>query len=130
MAKLYTTYLANMKKVSRDKMIMVFVARFAPKAMNLDNREIVQFTQLSPSPMLLGDWKKGVITWEVFETRFLEEIENRTLALSTIDVIADKIKNRGRDICLVCFEKDNNFCHRRILAEYIKDKYGIEWEEL
>ena len=35
----------------------------------------------------------------------------------------------GQDVALCCYEKPEDFCHRHILADWIKEKTGVEIEE-
>ena len=35
----------------------------------------------------------------------------------------------GQDVALCCYEKPEEFCHRHILADWIKEKLGVEISE-
>ena len=35
-----------------------------------------------------------------------------------------------KDPILLCFEKEQQFCHRHVLAEYIEIKYGIKVRDI
>jgi uncharacterized protein YeaO (DUF488 family) len=125
MAKLYTTYLSKLKKLSfNDNCNIYFIARYKPAS-----AKITHFPDVAPSPVLLGSWKLGQISWEEFEKEYYKELslnENQ----ANVRLIAQNILDLGQDVCIVCYEKDIKHCHRRLLAEYIKDEYKIDWEEL
>ena len=47
-----------------------------------------------------------------------------------LEDIKEKASTLGlQDIVLLCYEKPGRFCHRHILAEWIKEKTGEEVEE-
>ena len=48
--------------------------------------------------------------------------------LSKVNII-ELLKNEKNPI-LLCYEKNQDFCHRHILAEYIEMKYGIKVEDI
>lgn len=35
-------------------------------------------------------------------------------------------RSAGLDVALLCYEKPGDFCHRHILAEWLKEKEGID----
>ena len=39
-----------------------------------------------------------------------------------------KRDNRGENITLLCWEKNDEFCHRRLLKELIKSSYNLKGE--
>lgn len=58
--------------------------------------------------------------------QYIGEYYSRILAKRSPEQIADLL--RGRVMC--CYEKPNVFCHRRIVAEWLKEKTGeevLEW---
>lgn len=48
-----------------------------------------------------------------------------------VDVVVHQLEllGRGNDVALVCYEKPGEFCHRRIVAEWLKKAAGIPVEE-
>ena len=49
--------------------------------------------------------------------------------IKDIDKLVSKV-TKGSKICLLCYEKSDDFCHRHILCEYINKYYGITQVEL
>lgn len=61
--------------------------------------------------------------WELYERRFLDLMRSR------------QIENRPREIlveaCLLCSEEKPLHCHRRLVAEYLKEHWGdVEIEHI
>ena len=73
--------------------------------------------ELAPTQDMLDDYKKLKGDWDVYETRFLALMKERRIE-STVpkEVIADG--------CLLCSEDKPHRCHRRLVAEYLKDHWG------
>ena len=80
--------------------------------------------ELGPSGALLGLWKKEQITEEEYSYIYLDLLTKRNLSP---EVIIEMLPN---DCYLICYEKPYEFCHRRILADYIQKGTGVfipEW---
>ncbi len=63
----------------------------------------------------------GKISDEENTKYYIREYYRQVLAKVDIE---DLLKNEINPI-LLCYEKGNQFCHRHVLAEYIKLRYGI-----
>ena len=67
--------------------------------------------------MRLGKKKKDDAAWEFYTARFREEIATRPI------VACFKRAAEGfDDICLLCSEETADRCHRRLLAEYLREQ--------
>ena len=73
-------------------------------------------SSLAPSRDLIAEYKRGDITWPVFEARYREELNNEKSQeqLARLRAIAHK-----RVITLLCFCKDERDCHRTLLRAAI-----------
>ena len=73
--------------------------------------------ELAPTQDLLDAYKKHGGQWAVYERRFLELMASRrieeTVALDAVE-----------GACLLCSEAKPHYCHRRLVAEYLRDKWG------
>jgi uncharacterized protein (DUF488 family) len=67
---------------------------------------------LAPTKKLLGDYKKGLISWEQYETEFREIITQRRIERGLIWQDMDMS-------CFLCSEARADKCHRRLVAEYL-----------
>jgi uncharacterized protein (DUF488 family) len=79
--------------------------------------EYAHLSELAPTQDMLDEFKKKHGDWETYETRFLDLMKQRRVeeAVSR-DVIADS--------CLLCSEDKPHHCHRRLVAEYLKQHWG------
>lgn len=73
----------------------------------------------APSEVLLDSYKKKYIDWEGYEEAFAKLMKKRD-----IDVyIADNYANE-ENYCLLCTEVSPDNCHRRLVAEKIREVLG------
>ena len=80
--------------------------------------------RLAPTQDMLDAYKKEGGDWVEYERRFLALIADRrveqTLSPSTLE-----------SACLLCSEDTPTHCHRRLVLEYLKQKWGnLEVEHL
>jgi uncharacterized protein (DUF488 family) len=95
-------------------------ARDFPYFLKLHNTEYRHLPEFAPTKEILKAYKDGKMSWEEYEKQYLELLENRK--------IAERLKNANLDgACLLCAEPTPEHCHRRLLAEYLRDNFeGIE----
>ena len=75
--------------------------------------------KFAPSEKILVRYKKGVINWDDYEKEFAD-----LMAYRDIDVyIADHYAGE-ENYCLLCTEVSPENCHRRLVAEKIRDVLG------
>jgi len=72
---------------------------------------------LAPTQDILDAYKKHKGDWGIYEPAFLELIRKREIE-KRID--PETIKGG----CLLCSEDKPHHCHRRLVAEYLKSKWG------
>ena len=79
--------------------------------------EYVHLPMLAPTQEMLDEYKKLRGDWQTYEKRFLDLMEQRRIE-ETIpkEVVADG--------CLLCSEDKPHQCHRRLVAEYLKQRWG------
>lgn len=87
---------------------------FLRKICNID---YVYRSELAPTKKILDDYKNKNITWEQYSYEYLNLMEQRIISskLSSVDV------DNG---CLLCSEDKPHNCHRRLLAEYLKQQWS------
>lgn len=73
--------------------------------------------ELAPTSGLLDAYKKGRCGWTVYARDFL-----RLIAKREIERIIPRDTVDGA--CLLCSEDEPHHCHRRLVAEYLRDKWG------
>jgi uncharacterized protein (DUF488 family) len=73
---------------------------------------------LAPTKEILDGYKKKKITWDEYERRFKSLLSDRK--------VEEKIDKElfGIPTVLLCSEPKPEKCHRRLVAEYLGDKWG------
>ncbi len=71
--------------------------------------------EFAPDKQLLDDYKKKKLGWDDYKKRYLELLEKRGAE--------EKIQKLNlNNSCLLCSEAEPDKCHRRLFAEFVKDK--------
>ncbi|MCA9417974.1 MAG: DUF488 domain-containing protein [Candidatus Omnitrophica bacterium] len=79
---------------------------------------------LAPTQDILDDFKKKKGEWSVYEKKFLALMRERHIE----ETIPRETLDGG---CLLCSEDKPHLCHRRLVAEYLQEKWGdVEVEHL
>lgn len=79
--------------------------------------DYVHLPALAPTKPMLDSYKKERGVWSDYEQKFLALMRERK--------IEDKIdKNLLDQGCLLCSEDKPHHCHRRLVAEYLKQHWG------
>ncbi len=73
--------------------------------------------ELAPSPELLKGYKEGVVNDEQFTMMFLSQIFSSVESLEALQTISEMAKNR--EVTLLCYEKDGQFCHRHLVNSLV-----------
>lgn len=85
--------------------------------------EYEHMPELAPTQDILDEYKKSKGSWSVYSQKFLDLMARRKIEN------IDRSKLDGG--CLLCSEDKPHHCHRRLVAEYLKDKWGdVEIEHL
>lgn len=79
--------------------------------------EYVHLPALAPTKGMLDDYKKRKGDWKTYEDRFIALMRERRIE----ETIPKEIVADG---CLLCSEDKPHHCHRRLVAEYLKQHWG------
>lgn len=83
----------------------------------INGLEYRHLQMLAPTKAILDDYKKNKGDWSTYERQFLALMAQRkieeTVQMSLID-----------GGCLLCSEATPEHCHRRLIAEYLKKRWG------
>jgi uncharacterized protein (DUF488 family) len=74
-------------------------------------------SELAPTQQMLDDFKKRKGSWDEYEKKFLELMATRQVEKLITPESID-------ECCLLCSEDKPLHCHRRLVAEYLKGKWG------
>lgn len=88
------------------------------------NIDYIHLPDLAPTQDILDAYKKQKGDWGLYERQFLDLMQSRH--------IEDKAPRDMLDgDCLLCSEEKPDHCHRRLVAEYLKEKWGnVEIEHI
>jgi uncharacterized protein (DUF488 family) len=82
------------------------------------NIEYLHLPELAPTADILNPYKKAKNgDWQLYERQFLELLRARHIESTTPRELLD-------GGCLLCSEEKPHHCHRRLVAEYLKDKWS------
>ena len=79
--------------------------------------QYVHLPELAPTQDMLDEYKKRGGDWDTYEKRFLDLMEKRHIE----DKVPKEVIAEG---CLLCSEDKPHHCHRRLVAEYLKQHWG------
>lgn len=79
--------------------------------------DYVHTPDLAPTQEMLDEYKKLKGDWGTYEKRFLDLMEKRKIE----ERIPKEVIAEG---CLLCSEDKPHHCHRRLVAEYLKQHWG------
>lgn len=87
--------------------------------------EYVHLPMLAPTAEILDPYKKQKNgDWPLYERQFLDLMKARQIE----EQLSPDLLDGG---CLLCSEEKPHHCHRRLVAEYLKDKWGnVEIEHI
>ena len=79
--------------------------------------DYVHTPELAPTQEMLDEYKKLKGDWQTYEKRFLDLMEKRRIE----SLIPKELVAEG---CLLCSEDKPHHCHRRLVAEYLRQHWG------
>jgi uncharacterized protein (DUF488 family) len=81
------------------------------------NIEYVHLPELAPTADILDPYKKAKNgDWQLYERQFLDLMRSRHIEATSRDILEGG--------CLLCSEEKPHRCHRRLVAEYLKEHWG------
>lgn len=79
--------------------------------------EYVHLPELAPTKEMLDGYRKAKGDWQNYERQFLDLMSTRR--------VEDRVQKETIDGgCLLCSEEKPDRCHRRLVAEYLAQKWG------
>jgi len=79
--------------------------------------DYVHTPELAPTQEMLDEYKKLKGDWQTYEKRFLDLMEKRKIE----ERIPKEVVAEG---CLLCSEDKPHHCHRRLVADYLRQHWG------
>ena len=78
--------------------------------------DYIHMPELAPTQDILTNFKKEKGDWEIYEKKFISLMQDRK-----IEQIKPDMLDGG---CLLCSEDKPHHCHRNLVAQYLKNKWG------
>jgi uncharacterized protein (DUF488 family) len=79
--------------------------------------DYIHLPELAPTKKILDDYKKNGGAWAVYERAFIDLMTQRQ--------VEKRVPRHSIDgSCLLCSEATPEQCHRRLVAEYFRDRWG------
>jgi uncharacterized protein (DUF488 family) len=86
--------------------------------------QYLHMPELAPTQAMLDEFKKNHGDWSDYEVKFLGLMAERKVE----ETVAREVIDGG---CLLCSEPTPEKCHRRLVAEYLRSKWGdVEIEHI
>jgi hypothetical protein len=104
---IFTSYFANERRVD-PKRRRVSIARYSPSGIGMES-----YPPLIPSKSLLSSFKNGSVDEAGYEDVFRKE------NLSRLD--PSKVFRDLNESVLFCYEKPEDFCHRKIIRKWLAE---------
>lgn len=82
--------------------------------------EYAHVPELAPTKEMLDPYKKGKVSWEIYEDNFLNLMAKRNIERIDKSLISDG--------CLLCSEHKPHHCHRRLVIEYLNKHWDTDFE--
>lgn len=124
---IYTSCYDNAKNTDPRKYIYLQVSVSAPDDWNYRKRPLTKLWSFIPHWELVNKYKHKKINEKEYEKSYIHNIKEELLEFD-IKFLEENL-NKGKDILLLCWEKDT-WCHRTIVAKILKKLRGWEVKEL
>ena len=118
--KIYTSYFANLKNIEAAGIYPVAICCKVPKFFINPN-----MCSVAPTDSILFEYKNSQQTEEDW-LHYKERYYNEVLVAYRFhpEYFIDRLEyfSGGGDVCLLCYEKPEDRCHRHLLAEWFNEK--------
>lgn len=85
---------------------------------NIGGIQYVHLPLLAPTEKILREYKNKKVTWDSYEAQYWNLISERK--------IEQRINPEMLDgACLLCSEATPHHCHRRLVCEYLNEKWDV-----
>lgn len=119
---IFTSNFAKAKSLDDSKYLVVAISRYVPRGYS-GAREL----RFAPSRGLLKAYKDGLSS-KLYTQMFFNELRNEESVYAVFKDLARL--SHGRDIVLCCYEKAGDFCHRRLIADFVLTHWNYDIKEL
>ena len=111
---IYTSYFAKISKLP-DTVVPVSICAKPPAGY-----KGLQYKTLAPSYDILMEWKR-LGNNRRYTERYIKEVLNKLTADAVVQELTALVRDPDKSICLVCYEKPTDFCHRHLVAKWLTE---------
>ena len=108
---IYTGRFNDIKTYEQKGIVPVSIAGYAP-----DDYQGIQFKTLAPKYLWWKEWHDNHLSNDWYKAKYQETVLDKL----NPKVIANRLKAFGKDVVLLCYEPENEFCHRQLVAEWLR----------
>lgn len=116
-----TSYISipHLTQFPKAGIIPIFICRYMNPMCSMYEGTAVHFPELSPSKELFYDIKHRRISKDEYNSRYLEEQKDLDIPKLLFRFYSLINAANARGVCMMCYEKDRDVCHRKLLADKI-----------
>lgn len=121
--QIYTSYFANVKNLPKN-ILPISIANITPQGW-----QYPIYQKLAPPDKILKNWKQAQDNLDyIFD--YEDEVLSQLKLNDVIDYLLHFLKDDYTDVALICYEKPTDFCHRHLVADWLKKNniHCKEWE--
>jgi uncharacterized protein (DUF488 family) len=85
----------------------------------LCDAQYMHLSDMAPTKEMLNGYKRNEISWQTYEDKYLNLLSQRNVERSVTQLLLD-------EACFLCSEHEPHFCHRRLLAEYLRTSMDLD----
>ena len=108
---IYTGCFCEVKKYEQAGLIPVSIAGYAP-----DDYKGIQFKTLAPKYSWWKEWHDNKLSNDWYIAKYQETVLNKL----NPKVIANRLHAFGDNVILLCYEPPEEFCHRKLVANWLR----------
>lgn len=132
---IFTSYFGNMKNIRQKNPDIVFISIAGNTPDWVINQEnCFQMREFAPKYNWWKEWH------EKFKDRYESEESKRWYEKRYFDTILSSLNlndvmkslkafSNGKDVCFLCYETPEKFCHRHLMSKWLTDA-GVNCEEM
>ena len=109
---IYTSYFAELGVLPKD-IVPVSIALYKPKWYRG-----LEYPDLAPTNQILNHWKQ-FHDKEAYQNAYTKIVLNTLYPNQVVDDLYRMADNKT--VCLLCYEKPSDFCHRKLVAQWIRE---------
>ncbi len=118
---IYTSYFAKLKSLPNN-IITISMCGKTP-----DWYAGLQYKKLAPKYDFFMKWKQNHDN-DYYIKCFKKQVLDKLDASTVVNELTNLVSSSDKEICLICYEKPSDFCHRHLVADWL-NKNGIECKE-